>query len=250
MATAAGSTLREYPGPLVPVAPPGAKDLPYSDGVEMETQRHIEQMFLLIHSLRIGWKAREDFYVSGNMFVYFSETQVKKNDFRGPDVFVVLGTSNRERLSWVVWEEEGKLPNVVIEITSPSTESVDRGEKMSLYAHRLKVSHYYLFDPYTKLFEGYLLNDREIYERIPPEPNGDLPCSAMDLRLGMRMGWNSGVETEWLRWIAPDGRVLPSKEDLADRATTLAEAESQRAEAAEAEVARLRAELDRLRAGS
>ncbi len=235
MSTAAGSTLREYPGPLVPVAPPGAKDLPYSDGVEMETQRHLEQMVLLIESLRIGWKAREDFYVSGNMFVYFSETQVRKNDFRGPDVFVVLGTSNRERLSWVVWEEEGKLPNVVIEITSPSTESVDRGEKMSIYA-RLKVSHYYLFDPYTKLFEGYLLNDREIYERIPPEPNGDLPCSAMDLRLGMRLGWNSGVETEWLRWIATDGRVLPSKEE--------------RAQATEAEVARLRAELDRLRAGS
>ena len=50
------------------------------------------------------------------------------------------------------------------------------------------------------------------------------------------LGWNSGVETEWLRWIATDGRVLPSKEE--------------RAQAAEAEVARLRAELDRLRAGS
>ncbi|WP_437604602.1 hypothetical protein WMF20_25545 [Sorangium sp. So ce834] len=37
-----------------------------------------------------GAKDREDVYVSGNVAIYFSELQAKKNDFRGPDVFVVL----------------------------------------------------------------------------------------------------------------------------------------------------------------
>ena len=40
------------------------------------------------------------------MFLYFSKTQAKNNDFRGPDVFVVMNTSRRERKSWVVWEED------------------------------------------------------------------------------------------------------------------------------------------------
>jgi len=34
------------------------------------------------------------------MFVYFSETQAKRNDFRSSDVFVVMDTERRERKSW------------------------------------------------------------------------------------------------------------------------------------------------------
>ncbi len=87
------------------------------------------------------------------MFVYFSELQAKKNDFRGPDVFVVLDTVRRERKSWVVWGENGRTPDVVIELLSPSTEAVDRGEKMRVYSKLLRVTHYYLFDPMSQLAE-------------------------------------------------------------------------------------------------
>jgi len=82
-----------YPVACYPVAPPPrGEDLPYSDGVPMESERHISQMVSLILSLRLAWKDRTDFYVGGNMSVYFSEPQSRKNDFRGPDVFVVLDT--------------------------------------------------------------------------------------------------------------------------------------------------------------
>src|SRR6187402_3398992 len=109
---------------------PGQDELPCDDAEPMETAFHHAQGHVLIDSLGLAWKERSDFYVAGNMFVYFSEHQVKRNDFRGPDVFVVLGTERKPRKSWVVWEEGGKLPDVVIEVTSDTTRAVDRGDKM------------------------------------------------------------------------------------------------------------------------
>jgi Uma2 family endonuclease len=91
-----------------PTRPLGADQLVCDDGEPMESWRHRQQMTVLIDSLEHAWRDRDDFYVSGNMFLYFSETQTRKNDFRGPDVFVVMNTSRRERKAWVVWEEGGQ----------------------------------------------------------------------------------------------------------------------------------------------
>ncbi len=83
--------------PFAPTPPPGQDALPYDDGEPMETSRHGDQMHLLIDTLRGAWAERQDFYVAGNMFVYFSELQTKGAYFRGPDVFVVLET---EQTCW------------------------------------------------------------------------------------------------------------------------------------------------------
>jgi Uma2 family endonuclease len=176
-------------------APPGAKDLPCSDGEPMETERHVQQMLLLQQSLRYFLRGRHDVFVGANMFVYYSETQTRKNDFRGPDVFVVLGTDDHERLSWVAWEEDGKLPDVVIELTSPSTEAVDRGRKL----------------------DGYALNDALGYDALPPLPNGDVSCSPLGLALGTREGTFNGLTGRFLRWIDPEGQVLATPEEDAGR---------------------------------
>ena len=122
------------PWPCYPVKPPPrGEDLPYDDGVPMESELHVMQMTLLKESLELGWADRQDFYVGCNMFVYYSELQSKQNDFRGPDVFVVTNTARKLRKSWVVWEEDGRTPDLVIELTSPSTEAVDRGKKKDIY---------------------------------------------------------------------------------------------------------------------
>src|SRR6266516_1439857 len=91
--------------------PPRSDQLIYDDGEPLETARHRQQMEVLIQSLEWAWADRKDFYAGGNMFLYFSETQAKRNDFRGPDFFVVLGTDRRERRAWIVWEEGGKAPD-------------------------------------------------------------------------------------------------------------------------------------------
>ena len=118
------------PGILLP---PTQDELPCDDGMPMETERHKLQMDLLIYPLK-PWLDRypEGSYVGGNMFVYFSLEQVRKQDFRGPDVFVALDVPRRERKSWVVWEE-GKGPDVVIELLSEATAREDKGRKKLIY---------------------------------------------------------------------------------------------------------------------
>jgi hypothetical protein len=39
-------------------------------------------------------------------------------------------------------------------LLSATTEKVDRGDKMRIYARLLKVGEYFLFDPFSGVFEG------------------------------------------------------------------------------------------------
>src|SRR5262245_29612653 len=124
---------------------PGEDDLPYSDGMPMESQRHVQQMTLLIQTLTRHWDHRQDFHVGGSTFVYFSQNQLRNEDFRGPDVFVALDVPRRERKSWVVWHE-GKGPDVVIELLSETTREHDLTVKKRVYQDDLRVWEYFLFD--------------------------------------------------------------------------------------------------------
>ncbi len=81
-----------------------------------------------------------------------------------------------------------------------------------------------------------------MYGRLARDQRGDYPCAALGLALGVRAGEYLGTLTEWLRWIDATGEVLPTSAELAER-------ERAARMEAEAEVAKLRAELDRLRAG-
>jgi Uma2 family endonuclease len=236
--------------PFRPTAPPGQDQLPCCDGEPMETGRHREQMNLLIDSLREHWASRHDFYVGGNMFVYFSELQTRKNEFRGPDVFVVRDTDgDKERKSWVVWEEDGKLPDVVIELVSPTTEAIDRGEKKRIYERVWKVSTYALYDPFT--FELTVF-ERDAAGQLVERPRADtVSVTCLGLSLGVRPSRLGGHAMSALRWIDGD-IVVPTSDERAVAQGERAEAEAARAEAeaarAEAEAARAEAEAARAEA--
>ncbi|GET36265.1 hypothetical protein MiSe_10130 [Microseira wollei NIES-4236] len=98
------------------IFPPG--DL-YSDEPPLETELHLEQIMLLLKCLKWLWRDRNDFYAAGNLTIYYSAKQLKSELFRGPDFFVVLDTERKTRKSWVVWQEDGKYPNLILEIISP-----------------------------------------------------------------------------------------------------------------------------------
>jgi hypothetical protein len=53
-------------------------DLPDSDGEPMENEREQFQMLLLRDSLMQHWRGRQDVYVAGNMFVYYSAKQARQ----------------------------------------------------------------------------------------------------------------------------------------------------------------------------
>ena len=69
------------------VFPPGDLE---SNEPPLESDLHRDQIDLLIRLLRWWWQQRHDFYVSGNLTIYYSPQQRKSEDFRGPDFFVVL----------------------------------------------------------------------------------------------------------------------------------------------------------------
>ena len=133
-------------------------DLPYDDGIPLESEWHVATMGLLIDILRYHWRERRAIYVAGNMFVYFAPDQVKTRDFRGPDLFVVKGVrDNHMRHSWVVWEEDGLTPDYVIELASASTVKFDLGGKKRIYERILKTPEYVVYDPGPERLWGWRL---------------------------------------------------------------------------------------------
>ncbi|HEV8248106.1 MAG TPA: Uma2 family endonuclease [Polyangiaceae bacterium] len=218
-------------GSDLPVIPPGEDELPSDDGEPMETNDHRLQMVLLIQELKQAWAGREDYFVAGNMFVYFSEEQVTYNDFRGPDFFLVLGTTGRSRKSWVAWRENGKLPDLVIELLSNRTRHVDRGEKMHIYSKVWRTPEYFLFDPVRFEFEGYRLDPANFeYRRIEPNASGDLFSQVTGFGLGLREGLFEDVRRRWLWFLDPNGHPLPTPQDVADIERRRADDEKQRAD--------------------
>ena len=226
--------------PLAPPIPPGEDALPYDFGEPMESHSHRIQMNLLIGPLYRHFPDREDLFAAGNMAIYFSETQVKRNDFRGPDFFAVTGTTRRSRKSWVVWGEDGRTPDVVVEVLSASTEAEDRGPKKRAYERLLRVPDYFLYDLETGEVEGFRLEGGR-YRRSEPDGRGLWPC-LLGLRLGVWRGRVEEIEGIWLRWHTEDGAPVPTDREAAEAETARAEAAAARAEAAaaraEAETAR------------
>ncbi|ASC72649.1 Hypothetical Protein XM38_036070 [Halomicronema hongdechloris C2206] len=197
----------------------------YSDEPPLETDRHRNQIDLLIRLLQYWWRDRQDFYISGNLMVYYNIQQLKSRDFRGADVFVVLGTEKKDRRSWAIWDEGGKYPNVVIELLSSSTSRIDKGAKKNLYQDVWRLPGYYWFHPETLEFAGFrLVNGR--YEAIAPTEARHLPSEQLGLQLG--------IHGQQLRWFTAEGELIPLPEEVeqqrAEQECQRAEQEHQRAE--------------------
>jgi Uma2 family endonuclease len=199
------------------IFPPG--DL-YSDEPPLESDLHLKQIILLIQCLELFWQNRNDFYVAGNLTIYYSNRQLKSEKFRGPDFFAVLGTERKPRKSWVVWEEDGKYPNVIVEILSNSTAATDRDLKKQIYQDTFRTPDYFWFDPVSLEFKGFYLSNGE-YQPLEPSEQGWLWSEQLNLFLG--------VENGQLRYFTPEGEVLPTPEELAKQETQRANQEAQRA---------------------
>ena len=213
--------------PLSPALdlPPGG---PLSDEPQMETIKHARQWGALLELSDWIFHDREDVLASGNLTIFFSPEQIKQQDFRGPDFFVVLGTDRRRhRNSWVVWEEGGKFPDLIIELLSKSTRANDLGVKKQIYQDVFRTPEYYVFDPEKGDLLGFgLVNCR--YERRAPDERGWLWSECLGHYLGVHDGQ--------LRLFTRQGEIVPTGVERglqAKAAEERARGEAQRAEAAE-----------------
>jgi len=200
-------------------------DLIFDDGEPLESNRHRIAMNALIRSVQHAFAGRTDFFSGGNMFVYYSKTQARNRDFRGPDFFVALDVDgSRERQGWVVWEEGGRYPDVIVELLSPSTAEDDKGDKKDIYERIFKTADYFVFDPFDETsLEGWHLDISKGYQPLVADQRGWLWCETLGLWLGT---WEGAIDREpatgncqWLRFYDPQGSlVLLPEEAVKERA--------------------------------
>ncbi len=202
-------TWRKQPEDVI--FPPG--DL-YSDEPPLETELHLRQIIILLQSLEWLWKDRNDFYSAGNLTIYYSPNQKKSEDFRGPDFFVVLGVERKTRKSWVVWEENGQYPHVIVEILSSSTANIDKDFKKQLYQNTFRTPDYFWFDPYSLELAGFHLVDGE-YQSLEADTQKRLWSQQLGLYLG--------IDNEKLRFFTTEGKLVPTPEETAEELAAQAE---------------------------
>ena len=177
-----------------------------SDEPEMESSLHYMQLLLLVTCLEWAWQERDNFFIGANLTIYFSRQQLKTRDFRGPDFFLVKNTNKAPRNSWVTWEEDGRYPDLIIELLSDSTANVDRTLKRDLYAERFHTPEYFYFSPDTLEFAGFRL-DINKYQPIAPNAQGWLWSETL--------GFFLGVHERQLRYFSLEGILLPTPQEAA-----------------------------------
>ena len=212
------SAAKDFELPKDVIFPPG--DL-YSDEPPLESELHLRQIILLLQCLELWWQNRNDFYAAGNLTIYYSPRQRKSEDFRGPDFFVALGCERKVRKSWVVWQEDGKYPNIIVELLSDSTAAIDKGLKKQIFQDIFRTPEYFWFDPNNLEFTGFILVGGT-YQPIESNPQGWLWSQQLSLYLG--------VHENKLRYFTPEGQLIPTPEEFAQQQVQRAEQEKQRAE--------------------
>lgn len=216
---------------------------PDTDGKPMaESDFQRNPLIYCVQSLKERFRTYPDVYVSGNLLIYYEKGNPLKSV--APDVFVVFGVPGHDRSSYKIWEE-GKAPDMVIEIISGSTWKKDLNN-VSLY-RRLGVKEYFLFDPLDKYLDpvlrGYRLDKTGRYRqtRVAKLPGGILKTDSLQLGLELR------AESGQLRLYDPKLReyLLSHSEEKQGR---LKEKQGRLQEKARAEKEKARAEKEKARA--
>jgi Uma2 family endonuclease len=219
----------------------------------MESDWHVVSISLLDELVRNHLGEPTHYFCGGNMFIYYSVEQAKeieayveaatvakKPRFKGPDFFLVKDVDGtRPRESWVVWEEDGRYPDVVVEFISTSTRKKDVDKNVRFYERVFRVPEYFWFDRRVGALVGYRLSGGS-YTPIEPNERGWLWSEALGAYLGVWRGEYRGRVWSWLRLWDREGQLVLTREEREARAEARAEQER-------AERERLQAELERVR---
>ena len=164
-----------------------AVEYPSSDGKPVaESDFQLTVLTYAREALRTHFRARDNVYVAANLLIYYQEGNVKARV--APDVFVVVGASNHERMSYRLWNEP-KVPDWVLEITSRSTRHEDQGRKRDLY-RRLGVTEYWQYDPTGDYLRPPLQALRLVageYEELACVEHGDGTLAMTSAVLGLEL---------------------------------------------------------------
>jgi Uma2 family endonuclease len=215
---------------------PTSDELPDSDDMPVDNE---DQNFLpniLLFLLEYIWKSREDWYFAVDMGIYHT-TGVHPRVPVVPDGFLSLGVERRKggasRKSYVVWEENGVVPMLTLEVVS-QTPGGEYDEKLAIYA-KLGVLYYVIYNPKFWRRDGQL--PFEVYKLVNETYELQMGEPFWMLEIGLGIGRcvlpSDTMQREVLSWYDQKG----------DRHLSEAEVERQRAEAAQRRAQRLTEQL-------
>jgi Uma2 family endonuclease len=159
-------------------------EYPESDGKPMgETDLHRDWMFRLLEIFRQRYRDQQ-VYIASDLLVYYEEGTPSK--FVVPDCFVVLDCKPGRRRTFQTWNEK-RVPNIVFEVTSRGTSSIDIVDKPVIY-ERMGVQEYFLYDPTASYLEpplqGYRMTNGSLHQIA--EANGRIRCETLGVELFLR----------------------------------------------------------------
>jgi Uma2 family endonuclease len=221
---------------LATIEYPEEDDLPMPEG---DAQR--KYLSYATQVLRVFFQNRQDVYISGNLFIYYEQGNTSANV--APDTFIVFGVDNHNRGSYKVWEEGGKLPEFVLEITSENTATRDQRDKPALY-QKLGIKEYFQYDPTGKYLKAKPLQGKRLnqgkYVEIDSSTltDGTLSLFSETLNLELRLDPVKGLrfydrisnellrsheESEQARIAADRARLMAEENAQQERQAKLAE---------------------------
>jgi Uma2 family endonuclease len=211
---------------------------PTSDGEPVaETFDHLYALLVTLEVLRQYMQGRRA-TVLGNQFLYYAQGFPRLRT--APDVMVIFEVEPGGRDNYKIWEE-GQVPSVIFEMTSPGTRNQDEGFKKTLY-EQLGVQEYWQFDPrgewIAEQLRGYRLRG-EIYEPIT-----DSQSELLQLRVAVE-----GRVLGFYRLDTGEKLLIPEEMAIALRQETIARQEAEQArQEAEATAAQQRQRAEELAA--
>ncbi len=216
-------------------------EYPESDGEPMgETDLHRWWMIRIYDLLSYRYRGQR-VYTGSDLLLYYTEGIPR--DFVVPDDFVVLDCEPGMRRTFKTWEE-GRVPNVVFEVTSRYTKKRDQVFKPLTYA-QIGVKELFLFDPTGDYLRPRLAGYRLARRKLAPltgSPLQGLACRELGLILKLE-------KNKLAMFDAASGERLLTEAEAERAAREAADAERiealARAAAAEEEIRRLKAELGR-----
>jgi hypothetical protein len=216
---------RTHPIPPEGILLPTYRDLPCEDGAMENSFDHAQSALLKDSVLPLLRALHPDgrFCVTHDTAIYFRTVESRRSTAVVPDWCYVPGlpmlVEGDPRPSFLTWEET-VLPVLVLEYISRE-EAGERDRtpetgKFWIYEHIIRPNYYGIYDVRTAHLEVYR-PAWSGFELLRPNDRGRYRIEPLGVELGVWTGDYQGVTLPWLRWFDPDGALLPTGEERADK---------------------------------
>jgi Uma2 family endonuclease len=193
---------------------PTAEELPDSDDTPVDNELQELAPTLLKAVLAYLWKDRADWFFGIDMGIYYNPDEPPIV----PDGFLSLGVesvkSENLRSSYVLWEEQGILPQLVLEVVSKTYRREYSGKKD--FYEQLGILYYVVYNPLRRRkpsLEVYkLINGK--YLAVVGNP---VWLPELGLGIGKERQTYQGREREWMFWYDQAGNRVLLPEELLDQ---------------------------------